>query len=187
MNPILTALNSYTTGSHRFPQLEVHRHLALHLWNDGKPPVQRLDWTLQHLLLWRPRGSCANPLETWLWNREAFCKGFQNPWEGGPLEAGSDCGFMLLGLWLYLKLPHAFFRSNTTITTSTNTPCRTPILTNKLWHKNLILISVGFAFKYSFEFRWLLPFSLIDCLWFSSVPVEFTHYQLRTAKNITNQ
>ncbi len=30
-------------------------------------------------------------------------------------------------------------------------------------------------------------FSLIDYLWFSSVPVEFTHYQLRTVKNITNQ
>ncbi len=109
---------------------------------------------------WRPRGSCANPLESRSWNWETFCKVFQNPWEErGPLEAGSDCGFMLLGLWLYLKLPHAFFTSNAKITTSTNTPCKKPILTSIDTIPRCPPILV-FAIKYSFEFRWLLPFQL---------------------------
>ncbi len=125
---------------------------------------------------WRPRGSCANLLESWLWNREAFCKGFQNPWEErtGPLETGSDCGFMLLGLWLYLKLPHAFFRSKTTITTSTNTPWKDPSWPVLTQHHNTHQY-FSLPLSAALNLGGSSPFSLIDCLWFSSGPVEFMH------------
>ncbi len=173
MNPILTALNSYTTGVTGCLNWKSTATSLCTSGTMGNLQSKGLTGPCNTCFSWRPRGSCAKPLESWLGNGEAFCKGFQNPWEeSGPLEAGSDFGFMLLGLWLYLKMPHAVFRSKTT--TSTNTPCKNPswqVLPQRHNTHQYLSLPLSTALNLGGS----SPFSLIDCLWFSSGPVEFMH------------
>ncbi len=196
-------LNKSCCTLHMNPIL--HRIEQLHYWESpvastGSPPPPRSapSGTMGNLQSKGLTGPCQHLLL--LKTKRLFCKssGVMTPKRRRSLlqrvpetlekkrgPSGSWIWLWLHGLWLYLKLPHAFFRSNTTITTSTNTPWRTPILTNKLWHKNLFSSVLALLLSTVFNLGGSSLFSLIDYLWFSSVPVEFTHYQLRTVKNIT--
>ncbi len=169
-NPVLTALNSLhywesqvaSTGSPPPP-----RSAPLERWETSSPkasldpatPASPEDQEALVKILWSQDPETEKPFAKYSRTLEKK----EDLWKLDLIVASCFLDFDCIS-----NFPMHSSRQMPKITTSTNTPCKKPILTSidTIPRCPPVLVS---AIKYSFEFRWLLPFQLnwlpLNLLW----------------------